>query len=204
MAQDCTRSCSGRTRTRSASDHVPGWAPSPCRLPGPVPRYVQVSVGFSPPRLQQAPPPERQKRCAGQGVRGSSGVRASGRLFLKSYYGYLSSARHVHVHGHTYVAESWGAGAFQTQSWFFLQSWGEGVRGSVCTGVLVSRVLGRHDIVLRNSTTRPNPLPAAYKSIMHPRCTALSRACGFPSTAPRPIGIREPNLYCPWARFRGG
>ena len=23
----------------SASDHVPGWAPSPCRLPGPVPRY---------------------------------------------------------------------------------------------------------------------------------------------------------------------
>ena len=63
---------------------------------------------------------------------------------------------------------------------------------------------GRHDIVLRNSTTRPNPLPAAYKSIMHPRGTALSRACGFPSTAPRPIGIREPNLYCPWARFRGG
>jgi hypothetical protein len=23
----------------SASDHVPGWAPSPCRLPGPVTRY---------------------------------------------------------------------------------------------------------------------------------------------------------------------
>ena len=64
---------------------------------------------------------------------------------------------------------------------------------------------GRHDIVLRNSTTRPNSLPATYKSIMHPRCAALSRACSSPSTAPRPsIGIREPNLFCPWARFRGG
>eukprot|EP00964_Phaeocystis_antarctica_P040348 scaffold23065_cov37-Phaeocystis_antarctica.AAC.1 len=73
----------------------------------------------------------------------------------------------------------------------------KGVLRSQCT-------INRHDIVLRNSTTRPNPLPAAYKSIMHPRCTALSRACSFPSTAPRPIGIREPNLYCPWARFRRG
>ena len=42
------------------SDRIPGWAPSPCRLPGPVTRYVQVSVGFSPPRLQRAPPSERQ------------------------------------------------------------------------------------------------------------------------------------------------
>ena len=40
------------------------------RLPGPVTRYVQVSVGFSPPRPQRAPPSERQKMCAGQGVRG--------------------------------------------------------------------------------------------------------------------------------------
>eukprot|EP00964_Phaeocystis_antarctica_P010121 scaffold5543_cov39-Phaeocystis_antarctica.AAC.2 len=40
----------------------PRLAPSPCRLPGPVPMYVQVSVGFSPPRPQQAPPPERRRR----------------------------------------------------------------------------------------------------------------------------------------------
>ena len=51
--------------------------------PVPAPRTrsevrASLSVGFSPPRLQQAPPPERQKWCAGQGVRGSSGVRASG------------------------------------------------------------------------------------------------------------------------------
>ena len=26
----------------SASDRIPGWAPSPCRLPGPVPRYGAV------------------------------------------------------------------------------------------------------------------------------------------------------------------
>ena len=82
MAQDCTRSCSGRTRNRtkrygpclavevagvwaaaaplgmpsgkdahhpgwkplqgSASNRIPGWDPSPCRLPGPVPRYGAV------------------------------------------------------------------------------------------------------------------------------------------------------------------
>eukprot|EP00964_Phaeocystis_antarctica_P105121 scaffold70197_cov59-Phaeocystis_antarctica.AAC.1 len=56
MAQDCARSCSGRTATAplgmpsgknehhpgwkplqgSASDRIPGWAPSPCRLPGPI------------------------------------------------------------------------------------------------------------------------------------------------------------------------
>jgi len=48
-------------RDRSASDHVPGWALSPCRLPRPVPRYVQVFVGFSPPRLQRAPLPSARK-----------------------------------------------------------------------------------------------------------------------------------------------
>ena len=47
--------------------------------PVPAPRTrsevrASLSVGFSPPRLQQAPPPERQKMCAGQGVRGSLGV----------------------------------------------------------------------------------------------------------------------------------
>eukprot|EP00964_Phaeocystis_antarctica_P104869 scaffold69948_cov33-Phaeocystis_antarctica.AAC.1 len=26
----------------SASDRIPGWAPSPCRLPGPVLRYPMV------------------------------------------------------------------------------------------------------------------------------------------------------------------
>ena len=39
--------------------------------PDPFRGTRHVSVGFSPPRPSQAPPPERQKRCAGQGVRGS-------------------------------------------------------------------------------------------------------------------------------------
>ena len=42
-------------------------------VPAPRTRYevrAKVSVGFSPPRLQRAPPSERQKMCAGQGVRG--------------------------------------------------------------------------------------------------------------------------------------
>eukprot|EP00964_Phaeocystis_antarctica_P094496 scaffold61213_cov79-Phaeocystis_antarctica.AAC.3 len=47
----------------SASDRIPGWAPSPYRLPGPVQGYVQVSVGFSPPRPQQAPLPSARKIC---------------------------------------------------------------------------------------------------------------------------------------------
>ena len=81
------------------SDHVPGWAPSPCRLPGPVTRYVQVSVGFSPPRLQRAPPSERQKMCAGQGVRGffpsGSAVSSIGAIFgiLGSWESWESSSR---------------------------------------------------------------------------------------------------------------
>ena len=96
--------------------------------PVPAPRTrsevrASLSVGFSPPRPQQAPPPERQKRCAGQGVRGSSGVRASGCLFLKSYYGRLSSARHVHVYGHTYTWQS---------------SWGRGIPDSILVPLTVS------------------------------------------------------------------
>jgi hypothetical protein len=46
---------------------------------------VQVSVGFSPPRPQRAPPSERQKMCAGQGVRGffpsGSAVSSIGAIF---------------------------------------------------------------------------------------------------------------------------
>ena len=46
--------------------------------PVPAPRTrsevrASLSVGFSPPRPQQAPLSERQKRCAGHGVRGSWG-----------------------------------------------------------------------------------------------------------------------------------
>jgi hypothetical protein len=56
----------------SANDHVPGWAPSPCRLPGPVSRgTVRTSARFFTRQCTatQAPPSERQKRCA-TGVRG--------------------------------------------------------------------------------------------------------------------------------------
>ena len=137
----------------SASDHVPGWAPSPRRLPGPVPRYVQVSVGFSPPRPSQAPPPERQKRCAGQGVRGSSGVRASGRQFLKSYYECLSWGKACACARACVYGRVLGAGALQTQSRFLLKSraggYGAGVhgrsrlRGSGCLRVLAVRRRGR-------------------------------------------------------------
>jgi len=75
-----------------------GWAPSPCRLPGPVTRYVQVypSVGFSSPRSQQAstppPPSERQKRCAGQSVRGyfpSGSLRLGGNIWESYFLGTL-------------------------------------------------------------------------------------------------------------------
>jgi hypothetical protein len=81
------------------SDHVPGWAPSPCRLPGPVTRYVQVSVGFSPPRPQRAPPSERQKMCAGQSVRGAVGIRESWTLGIY----FCSSAEHVNMCMCTFV-----------------------------------------------------------------------------------------------------
>ena len=50
----------------SASDHVPGWAPSPCRLPGPVLRYGAVfGTDFHRqcPRLK--PHSERQKMWLG-------------------------------------------------------------------------------------------------------------------------------------------
>ena len=54
-----------------------GWAPSPCRLPGPVTRYVQVFVGLFTYLVFTAAtatstPSERQKMCAGRGVRASS------------------------------------------------------------------------------------------------------------------------------------
>ena len=69
----------------SANDRIPGWAPSPCRLPGPVPRYGAVfGTDFHRrcPRLKQAPLPSAkkgwgkplpsQKVCAGQSsVRGN-------------------------------------------------------------------------------------------------------------------------------------
>ena len=64
-------------------DHVPGWAPSPCRLPGPVTRYGAVVTAT------QARPSERQPvsvcgaGCAwaepGRSARGAVGVWASGR-----------------------------------------------------------------------------------------------------------------------------
>jgi hypothetical protein len=62
-------------------------------------RYVQVSVGFSPPRLQRAPPFERQKMCAGQDVRGffpsGSAVSSIGAIFgsLGSWESWESSSR---------------------------------------------------------------------------------------------------------------
>ena len=55
----------------SANDHVPGWAPSPCRLPGPVTRYetclrrvlTAATVSSTPFR---APEKVCGARCAGE------------------------------------------------------------------------------------------------------------------------------------------
>ena len=81
-------------------DHVPGWAPSPCRLPGPVTRYetclrrvLTAATATSTPRS------ERQKMCAGQGVRGffpsGSAVSSIGAIFgiLGSWDSWESSSR---------------------------------------------------------------------------------------------------------------
>ena len=53
-------------------DHVPGWAPSPCRLPGPVRGYGAVHPRFfTAASATQAPPSERQiLRCEHQPQRG--------------------------------------------------------------------------------------------------------------------------------------
>jgi len=64
----------------SASDRIPGWTPSPCRLPGPVPGYVQVyPSGFHRAATATSTPSRAPEnvvrvnpflaRCAGQGVR---------------------------------------------------------------------------------------------------------------------------------------
>jgi len=64
-------------------DHVPGWAPSPCRLPGPVsyPARYEVRCG----RDRDSSTPFRAPvsvcgaGCAGRSARGAVGVWASGR-----------------------------------------------------------------------------------------------------------------------------
>ena len=66
-----------------------GWAPSPCRLPGPVTRYVQVSVGFSPPRLQRAPPVPSARKCVRGRVCGASSQAGLLYLRLGQYLGFL-------------------------------------------------------------------------------------------------------------------
>ena len=79
----------------SANDRIPGWAPSPCRLPGPVPRYGAVfGTDFHRrcPRLK--PRSERQIGVRGK-VCGAVWFRSSGRRFLESLHECLSSARHV-------------------------------------------------------------------------------------------------------------
>ena len=64
----------------SASDRIPGWAPSPCRLPGPVPRGTCKSPSGFHRRDRNNEHPSRAPekvvrvnpflaRCAGQGVR---------------------------------------------------------------------------------------------------------------------------------------
>jgi len=123
----------------SADDHVPGWAPSPCRLPGPVTRYLQVSVGFSPPRPQRAPPSERQKMCAGNYVKGrvcgassQTGLPSRPRVSLSLY---LS----ICIFDWGNIWESWILG----QSW---ESWESSSRESnsrESCRVRVGCVLGR-------------------------------------------------------------
>ena len=121
----------------SASDHVPGWAPSPCRLPGPVPRYetclrrvfTAATVSSTPSR---APEKVCGARCAGQ-FWGSERLGVSPQ---KSYYERLSSARHVYVYGHACVAEFLGQGRPRLN---LGSSYSLGlVLGGVCTGAVVS------------------------------------------------------------------
>ena len=63
----------------SASDHVPGWAPSPCRLPGPVLRYGAVfGTDFHRqcPRLRPHRVVQRLLLCR-RGARGGSSSSAT-------------------------------------------------------------------------------------------------------------------------------
>ena len=87
----------------SASNRVPGWAPSPCRLPGPDPRYETcLRRGFTAATVSSTPSrapenvvrvnPFQARKCVRGKVCRAVGVRASGRQFLKSYYECLPSA----------------------------------------------------------------------------------------------------------------
>jgi hypothetical protein len=122
----------------SADDHVPGWAPSPCRLPGPVTRYLQVSVGFSPPRPQRAPPSERQKMCAGNYVKG----RVCG---ASSQTGLLSRPRvSLSIYLSIYLSvSSIGAIFGSLGSWDSLGNLGNLVLGNLILGNRAGCVLGR-------------------------------------------------------------
>jgi hypothetical protein len=70
------------------SDRIPGWAPSPCRLPGPVTRYGAVVTATQAPAFR-APVSVCGAGCAG---RSRGGVRAG-----QSESGRLGVARRCHV-----------------------------------------------------------------------------------------------------------
>ena len=119
----------------SANDRIPGWAPSPCRLPGPILRYGAVfGTDFHRQCLRLKPHSERQIRCAGQGVRGSRGpsVWASALKIVINVF--LEQGMCMSM-GMRRWQSSWGR-AFQTQSRFcLLWSRAEGC-GAACARAL--------------------------------------------------------------------
>ena len=153
----------------SANDRIPGWAPSPCRLPGPVPRYVQVyPSGFHRRDRNKHPLPSARKGVRGKAcgaVLGSErlGVCSFKVLLWASLFSKACACVWAHVCGRVL-----GAGAFQTQSWlswFLLQSraggYGAGVHGrsrfwgSACLWVTAVRRRGRPAKPVRRVSCRP-------------------------------------------------
>jgi hypothetical protein len=125
----------------SANDRIPGWAPSPCRLPGPVTRYGRCGIrrGFSPavyrlPRLKH-PLPSARKYVRGEVCGRVLGASSWG-LILSSWFLCVPSSWVCIVLSWRAVLSSWNLTLVLMRAGRSMHA-GQGVQGNTRGQILI-------------------------------------------------------------------